>query len=201
MSEAENYDILCILGTDHHPFTRLLGWVDAWQRDAGGSSRVLVQHGFTESMHATALDQIDFVGHDELAEILGSVRAVVCHGGPGTIFDCRRAGLVPVVVPRAAAHGEHVDDHQVLFTKRLAAAQLIDRVQTEEEFRTALTEALHRNRTTLELADDVAVASATGRLASLVDAALAKKRGRRSGRTGSFTPAQDRVTRGEEPTR
>lgn len=182
MSGDETYDVLCILGTDHHPFTRLLQWMDAWRREAGGSVRVLVQHGFTEPLADTALEQVDFVGHDELAALLADTRAVVCHGGPGTIFDCRRGGLVPVILPRSAEHGEHVDNHQVLFTGRLSTAGLIERVQTEEELRAALTEALGRPRTTLEKADDAAAAAATERLAGLVDAALAQKRSRRPGR-------------------
>lgn len=178
MSDEETYDVLCLLGTDHHPFTRMLDWIDAWQRAAGQTARVLVQHGFTSPLGTTAMSQIDFLGHHDLMKVLSKARAVLCHGGPGTIFDCRRAGLLPVVLPRSADHGEHVDNHQVLFTQRLAAAQLIDRVRTEEELHRALHSALQRSRTTLESADDEAVAASTQRLSALVDEALSHQQSR-----------------------
>ena len=186
MSDDATYDVLCLLGTDHHPFTRLLTWVDAWQREAAAPTRVLVQHGFTRPLERTAVTQVDFVGHRELTELLGRSRAVVCHGGPGTIFDCRREGLLPVVLPRSAEHGEHVDNHQVLFTRRLATARLIDRVQTEAELHGALGEALSRPRATLDSADDAAVAASTQRLSRLIDEALNHKN-------------QSRARRREEP--
>lgn len=37
---------------------------------------------------------------------------VVCHAGSGTLRDAIDAGHVPVVLPRRAELGEHVDDHQ-----------------------------------------------------------------------------------------
>jgi UDP-N-acetylglucosamine transferase subunit ALG13 len=45
--------------------------------------------------------------------------AIVCHGGPGTIIGCLAAGKKPIVVPRTSSLGEHVDDHQVRFARRL----------------------------------------------------------------------------------
>ncbi|MHA3948266.1 glycosyltransferase [Cellulomonas bogoriensis] len=37
---------------------------------------------------------------------------VVTHSGCGTFMRCLAAGRIPVMVPRRAAHREHVDDHQ-----------------------------------------------------------------------------------------
>ncbi len=64
--------------------------------------------------------------------------AVVCHAGPGTIMDCRRAGLKPVVVPRRRFLGEVVDDHQLSFALRLAGIGHVKLVQTEGELKDAL---------------------------------------------------------------
>jgi UDP-N-acetylglucosamine transferase subunit ALG13 len=52
---------------------------------------------------------------------MAEAAAVVCHGGPGTILGAKHAGAVPIVVPRQHRLGEHVDDHQVRFSRRLAA--------------------------------------------------------------------------------
>ncbi len=51
---------------------------------------------------------------------MGRARIVVGHAGPGTVLDARAAGRLPVVVPRRAALGEVVDDHQVAFGRWMA---------------------------------------------------------------------------------
>src|SRR6185436_13162298 len=51
--------------------------------------------------------------------------AIVTHGGPGSIMLATYLGKMPIVIPRRAALGEHVDDHQVAFTARLAEAGTI----------------------------------------------------------------------------
>jgi UDP-N-acetylglucosamine transferase subunit ALG13 len=103
--------VLALVGTDHHPFERLVSWVDAWAgaRDA----RVVVQHGVARPpSHA---EGVRVLPPDELHELLGRATAVVCHGGPGTIAAVRAAGLLPIVVARDPSLGEHVDDHQIRF--------------------------------------------------------------------------------------
>lgn len=37
---------------------------------------------------------------------------VITHAGVGSVIGLIESGIFPVVVPRRAAHGEHVDDHQ-----------------------------------------------------------------------------------------
>jgi UDP-N-acetylglucosamine transferase subunit ALG13 len=59
--------------------------------------------------------------------------AVVCHGGPGTIMECRSLGLLPIVVPRQARLGEHVDDHQIRFARRMATTGGIHLAETEAQ--------------------------------------------------------------------
>jgi len=40
--------------------------------------------------------------------------------GPGAVMECRRAGRIPVVVPRHRSSGEAVDDHQSAFARHLS---------------------------------------------------------------------------------
>lgn len=107
--------IVASLGTDHHPFDRLVGWLDALAADLG-ADRVLVQHG--HSVAPAVAGGRPFVPHAELLDLMVRAEVVVCHGGPGTLMDARHAGHVPVLVPRDPRHGEHVDHHQ----QRFAAA-------------------------------------------------------------------------------
>jgi len=108
--------VVAVVGTDHHPFDRLVRWVDAWAAER--PARVVVQHGpATAPSHAEGRSMM---GPEELAALLRDAVAVVCHGGPGTISAVREAGKVPIVLARRSDLGEHVDDHQVLFVERLA---------------------------------------------------------------------------------
>jgi hypothetical protein len=76
-----------------------------------------------------------------MARRIEGAKAVVCHGGPGTIIDCLRSGLKPIVVPRRKDLGEHVDNHQVRFTRRLASLGFIHLAETNDDFRRLISAA------------------------------------------------------------
>jgi UDP-N-acetylglucosamine transferase subunit ALG13 len=151
MSVATQQPLLLVtVGTDHHPFDRLVRWVEAWLGQSPERGlRCLVQTG-TSTPPATTAAWEAYLEHSALEAAMTRATAVVCHGGPGTILGARQAGAVPIVVPRQHRLGEHVDNHQVLFSRRLAAQggvhlaeserglhDLLDRVVTEPEaFRT-----------------------------------------------------------------
>ena len=63
---------------------------------------------------------------------------MVTHGGPASIIEVRRAGRLPIVVPRDPARGEHVDDHQQRFAHRLAEVGAIQLCEEEAAFAAAL---------------------------------------------------------------
>jgi UDP-N-acetylglucosamine transferase subunit ALG13 len=135
--------VLVTVGTDHHPFTRLMGWIERRSR-TGPRLRWLVQHGYTTPPTGTGVTAADLLPHHELQAALREAAVVVCQGGPGSIMDARGAGKVPVVVPRRSDLGEHVDDHQVRFSRRVAADGLIRLAETEDDFRNLVTAALER---------------------------------------------------------
>lgn len=109
--------VVVTLGTDHHPFTRLVEWVDRWARDHPEHA-CLIQHGTAPApTHAEGYAVLDPA---DIPELMARAGVVVGHAGPGTILDARGAGRLPVVVPRLAAFGEVVDDHQVTFGRWMA---------------------------------------------------------------------------------
>jgi UDP-N-acetylglucosamine transferase subunit ALG13 len=112
--------LLVSVGTDHHPFDRLVRWADAWLAGHPGTLRCLMQTG-TSAPPAGADEWQAYLEFDALQAAMAGAAAVVCHGGPGTILGARHTGAVPIVVPRQHRLGEHVDDHQVAFSRRLAA--------------------------------------------------------------------------------
>jgi UDP-N-acetylglucosamine transferase subunit ALG13 len=138
--EGERAGVFVTVGTDHHPFDRLISWMDAWQSNGSNGAESFIQYG-TSRAPTVAAGQ-EYVSHDEMERLIASAGAIVCHGGPGTIVDCMRSGIKPIVVPRRHAFGEHVDDHQVRFARRLEAAGYIKVADDERELGSMLRAAL-----------------------------------------------------------
>jgi UDP-N-acetylglucosamine transferase subunit ALG13 len=118
------------VGTEHYPFDRLIDWLDAWlATDAGNGVDCLVQHGVSKP--SSRARSRPFLPFDEMLATAGTASAVVCHGGTGTVMLARHAGIRPIVVPRLHDLGEHVDDHQVAFARRMAARGDVELAESE----------------------------------------------------------------------
>jgi UDP-N-acetylglucosamine transferase subunit ALG13 len=135
--------LLVAVGTDHHPFDRLVRWVDGWLGGPGGRAaglRCLMQTGTSAPPpgESGAVEWRAYLEFEALQAAMRDAAAVVCHGGPGTILGARHAGAVPIVVPRRHRLGEHVDDHQVAFSRRLAGDGSVFLAETEAELQALL---------------------------------------------------------------
>lgn len=131
--------VVALVGTDHHPFGRMVDWID----DAATRHpdvHFLVQHGATRA--PLVAEGHAFLTHDRLTEVLGEATVVVCHGGPGTIADAREAGHVPLCVPRDPALGEHVDGHQLRFARIVGEVGFVREITSHEAFDLELERAL-----------------------------------------------------------
>jgi UDP-N-acetylglucosamine transferase subunit ALG13 len=153
--------LLAVVGTDYHPFDRLVRWVDAWSM---GHPEVdcLIQYGTAPApRHAAG---VAYATHDELGGWMDRARIVVCHAGPSTILEVRHRRLLPIVVPRRGQAGEHVDDHQERFANRLASNGLVLTAASQRELGVLLDKALE-DPTVVRLSEvaDAAVTDATVR--------------------------------------
>lgn len=127
--------VMVSVGTDHHRFDRLVAWMDDW---AGRHPevRVMIQRGAApETVNA---DSAPLVPYDDLRRLFAEATVVVSHGGPSTVMDARAAGRLPVVVPRDPSHSEHVDGHQLRFSRHLATHGLATVATTRSELETAV---------------------------------------------------------------
>lgn len=131
--------MVALAGTDHHPFDRMVQWVDA-AAARRPDVRFVVQHGATAP--PVVAEGHEFLAHDRLVALLGEASAVVCHGGPGTIMDAREAGHVPLCVPRDPRLGEHVDGHQQRFAAAVADSGAVRVISSLESFHDELDAAL-----------------------------------------------------------
>lgn len=109
-------DVMVAVGTDHHPFDRLVSWVDEWA-EAHPELTVLIQRGTSD--RSRYCESIDLLPHPELCERFAKATVVISHGGPSTVMDARMAGRLPIVVARDPNLGEHVDDHQQRFAQHM----------------------------------------------------------------------------------
>lgn len=132
--------VVVVVGTDHHPFDRLINWVNEWlATHADQTGRFFVQWG-TASVRPDC-QGVQFLGADELATLMDQADVIVCHGGPATVSEAWARGRKPVVVPRLARLGEHVDDHQADFCYRFAALGRMALASTLSDFTRLLAEA------------------------------------------------------------
>jgi UDP-N-acetylglucosamine transferase subunit ALG13 len=113
--------IFVAVGTHHQPFDRLLQAADRAAAELGedliaqrGSSRVEVRGEIHDLLPPDAFDRL-----------LREARVVVLHAGSSSFLQARAAGRRPILVPRRPERGEHVDDHQVRFTRALDPAEAV----------------------------------------------------------------------------
>lgn len=93
--------------TESYGFRRML---DAAAPLLAGAD-VLWQTGMTD-VAGLRIDARKSVPHPEMLAAVARADVVVAHAGTGAALTALEAGLCPVLVPRLARHGEHVDDHQ-----------------------------------------------------------------------------------------
>jgi UDP-N-acetylglucosamine transferase subunit ALG13 len=137
--------VFVTVGTDHHPFDRLIHWMDRWLELVGPERvRCFMQTG--TSARPERAPSADYLPYQELQAAMEEATVVVSHGGPSTIMGARQLGLVPVVVPRRADLGEHVDNHQVTFARKLAAAGHVALAERFQELDRVVEHALERPR-------------------------------------------------------
>lgn len=119
--------VVLTLGTERWPFPRA---VDGMLRAVPQAS-VTWQTGSTiASHHGRVLQQ--WLPADVLHQAFADADVVVTHAGVGSVLACLRNGRVPVVLPRRARHGEHIDDHQLEFARLLADRELAVCVDPED---------------------------------------------------------------------
>jgi UDP-N-acetylglucosamine transferase subunit ALG13/GT2 family glycosyltransferase len=132
--------LLVTVGTDHHPFARLIAWIDRWLGDGGTRKvRAIIQHGTAPA--PVMAEAHAHVGYLELQAEIRRATVVVTHAGATTIMESRRAGRIPIIVPRRPELGEIVDAHQIAFGRRMHATGMAVNCESEADLRLALDRA------------------------------------------------------------
>jgi UDP-N-acetylglucosamine transferase subunit ALG13 len=107
--------IFATVGSTQIPFERFMNALGQLPGE-----QLFVQHGPVEPP-AGAARASAFMQFPEVIESMEAADVVVCHAGAGSILCALRSGHMPVVVPRLQRFEETVDDHQLEFSRALAA--------------------------------------------------------------------------------
>jgi UDP-N-acetylglucosamine transferase subunit ALG13 len=180
-SASRTGTVLVAVGTDRHRFDRLIGWLEDWHPQAADQVDLIVQYGHSRMPDVEGATA--FLDHDALQQAMARATLVVCHGGPATILEARRHRHLPIVVPRDPARDEHVDNHQLLFARRLAAAGLIRLCETRAALIDALDTGIRepaRFGVGSERGDDLARREAVARVGEIIEGLISSAHPRRT---------------------
>lgn len=110
--------IFVTVGTHEQGMDRLLIELDRLIENKIIEDEVIAQIGYSK-YRPKNYEYRELIGYDEMDELVKKADIVITHGGPGSIFHAIHYKKVPIVVPRNPTFNEHIDDHQILFTRRL----------------------------------------------------------------------------------
>ena len=110
--------IFVTVGTHEQQFNRLIEEVDKLKEDGTITEDVFIQTGFStyEPKHC---QWSKLISYKEMNRKIKEAGIIITHGGPASFIAPLQIGKIPIVVPRQEKYGEHVNDHQLEFTKNV----------------------------------------------------------------------------------
>ena len=111
--------IFVTVGTHEQAFNRLVKCIDDLKRQGIIQEDVIIQTGFStyEPRHCLWSKLFPF---SEMEKNVDDARIIITHGGPSSFIMPLQIGKTPIVVPRQKQFDEHVNDHQVSFSRAVA---------------------------------------------------------------------------------
>ena len=111
--------IFVTVGTHEQPFNRLLQKIDELKEKGIINEEVIMQTGFStyEPKYCTWSSLLPY---SQMLQNVKEARIVITHGGPASFIMPLQIGKTPIVVPRQKQFDEHVNNHQVDFSKAVA---------------------------------------------------------------------------------
>lgn len=108
--------IFVTVGTHEQPFNRLVEYMDKWA--LYHDEDVVIQYGYSTYIPKYAKAS-KLYSYKEMNDLIEKARIVITHGGPSSFIAVLDKGKNPIIVPRQCKYGEHVNNHQLQFCKKL----------------------------------------------------------------------------------
>ena len=111
--------IFVTVGTHEQPFNRLVEKMDNLVAEGVIQEPVMIQTGYStyEPKHCSFQKLLPY---PEMEKYIQDARIIITHGGPASFISALQVGKTPIVVPRKSELNEHVNDHQVDFSREVA---------------------------------------------------------------------------------
>lgn len=111
--------IFVTVGTHEQPFDRLIRKVDKLKQKGIIKEEVIIQTGFS-TYEPKYCRWSKLLPYQQMVQNVTDARIVITHGGPASFIMPLQIGKTPIVVPRQYQFHEHINDHQVEFTRNVA---------------------------------------------------------------------------------
>ena len=111
--------IFVTVGTHEQQFNRLIQQIDKLKGEGVITEDVIIQTGYS-TYEPKNCEWKNLLPYEKMVECVEKARIVITHGGPSSFIMPLQIGKTPIVVPRQHKFGEHVNDHQLNFTKVVA---------------------------------------------------------------------------------
>lgn len=129
--------IFVTVGTHEQGMDRLFKEIDRLIDEGIITDEVIAQIGYTEYMPRNYKCK-KMISYDDMDKYMRKADIVITHGGPGSIFHALQYAKIPIVIPRNPKFNEHVDEHQILFSKRLEYDKKIISIYNIEDLKTVI---------------------------------------------------------------
>ncbi|GJL78471.1 MAG: multidrug MFS transporter [Nitrospinaceae bacterium] len=124
--------IFVSVGTENFQFDRLLECIDKGIESRDIEGTVFAQTGCS-GYRPRHYQFKDYIAYDEMVENIELADIVIMHAGIGSTLLCLELGKVPILLPRMYEKNEHLDDHQLEFSKKFQTVKKAIVVYNEEE--------------------------------------------------------------------
>lgn len=110
--------IFVTVGTHEQGMNRLIIELDKLVEYGELKQEIFAQTGYSTYIPKN-YNYKNIIKYEEMERYVKESNIIITHGGPGSIFQSLQYDKIPIVVPRNPEFKEHVDNHQILFTKRM----------------------------------------------------------------------------------
>lgn len=111
--------IFVTVGTHEQQFNRLVECIDRLKCDGRIDEDVFIQTGYC-TYEPKYCKWERMIPYSDMDRLIKEAHIVITHAGPSSFIPVIREGKIPIVVPRAKKYNEHVNDHQVFFSRAVS---------------------------------------------------------------------------------
>lgn len=111
--------IFVTVGTHEQPFNRLIQKIDDLKKNGIIQEDVVIQTGFS-TYEPKYCQWSRMITYQQMIKNVADAHIVITHGGPASFIMPLQIKKIPIVVPRQHQFNEHINDHQVEFTRNVA---------------------------------------------------------------------------------